>query len=98
MAVKAYWKRTASYDPFVKRAWPSAFVSPFVDSADVGFSTVSVIISDGTTAKVDASSVSLTVDGKAVDRPAELRQRPHHPLLYPQWPATAADDTLGQPG
>jgi hypothetical protein len=65
-AVKAYWKRTASYGTFVKYAGPSAFVSPFVDSADVGFATASVIISDGTTAKVDASSVSLTVDGKAV--------------------------------
>ena len=96
-AVKAYWKRTASYDPFVKYAGPSAFVSPFVDSADVGFSTVTVIISDGTTAKMDASS-SPSRGWQSGDRPAELRQRPHHPLLYPQWPATAADDTLGQPG
>jgi hypothetical protein len=65
-AVKAYWKRAASYGTFVKYAGPSSFVSPFVDSADVGFSTASVIISDGTSAKVDALSASLAVDGKAV--------------------------------
>jgi hypothetical protein len=65
-AVKAYWKRTASKGTYVKYAGPSAFVSPFVDSSDVGFKTVNIAIEDGTTDKVDPASVSLTVDGKAI--------------------------------
>ena len=65
-AVKAYWKRTGSIGTFVKYAGPSAFVSPFSDSADVGFTNVVVQISDGTTDKVDASSVTLAVDGAAI--------------------------------
>jgi hypothetical protein len=65
-AVKAYWKRTSSYGTFVKYAGPSAFVSPFGDSADVGFQKATVQISDGTTAKVDPASVVLSVDGAIV--------------------------------
>lgn len=65
-AVKAYWKRTASYGTYVKYAGPSAFVSPFNDSADVGFKTVNVIISDGSATQVDAATAALTIDGTAV--------------------------------
>ncbi len=65
-SVKAYWKRTGAYGTFVKYAGPSAFVSPFSDSADVGFTTAQVILSDGSSAKVAPSSVVWTVDGKAV--------------------------------
>jgi Concanavalin A-like lectin/glucanases superfamily len=65
-AVKAYWKRTAGYGTFVKYAGPSAFASPFLDSSDVGFTNVVVKISDGTTNKVDVSTVKLTVDGTVI--------------------------------
>ncbi|MGO8679216.1 MAG: LamG domain-containing protein [Limisphaerales bacterium] len=65
-AVKAYWKRTGTYGSFVKYAGPSAFVSPFLDSADVGFQTANVVISDSSSNHVDPSSVVWTVDGKAV--------------------------------
>jgi hypothetical protein len=69
-AVKAYWKRTAGYAPYVKYVGPSSFVSPFGDSADVGFTNVTTIISDGSSNKVDASSVALSVDGVAVNAAA----------------------------
>lgn len=69
-AVKAYWKRTAGYGPFVKYAGPSSFVTPFGDSADVGFTNVTVMISDGSSNKVDAATVKLTVDGAAVNATA----------------------------
>lgn len=65
-AVKAYYKRTADYGTFVKYAGPSAFVSPFSDSADVGFTTASVVLSDGSTNQVNAASVVWTVDGAIV--------------------------------
>jgi hypothetical protein len=65
-AVKAYWKRTGPYASFVKYAGPSAFVSPFTGSADVGFQTANVVISDSSSNHVDPSSVVWTVDGKAV--------------------------------
>lgn len=65
-AVKAYWKRTAGYGTFVKYAGPSAFVSPFIDSADVGFTNATVVISDGSSNQVSASSVVWTVDGAVV--------------------------------
>jgi len=65
-SVKAYWSRTAGYGSFVKYAGPSAFVSTFSDSADVGFQTANVVISDSSSNHVDASSVAWTVDGKAV--------------------------------
>jgi len=65
-SVKAYWQRTAGYGAFVKYAGPSAFVSPFGDSSDVGFSTASVILSDGSTNKVNPSSVVWSVDGVVV--------------------------------
>ncbi len=65
-AVKAYWKRTAGYGSFVKYAGPSAFVSPYNDSSDVGFKTMNVIVSDGSTNQVDAATLALAVDGTAV--------------------------------
>ncbi len=65
-AVKAYWKRTAAYGTYVKYAGPSAFVSPFGSSADVGFTNASVVISDGSASQVAASSVVWTVDGAVV--------------------------------
>ncbi len=65
-AVKAYWKRIAGYGPFVNYAGPSAFASPFLDSSDVGFTNVIVKISDGTSTKVDATKVTLMVDGTTI--------------------------------
>ncbi len=65
-AVKAYYKRTADYGTYVKYAGPSSFISPFGSSADVGFTNASVIISDGSTNKVDPTSVVWTVDGSVV--------------------------------
>jgi hypothetical protein len=65
-AVKAYSTRTASYGPFVQYAGPSAFASPFLDSSDVGFTNVVIKISDGTSAKVDATKVTLMVDGTTI--------------------------------
>jgi hypothetical protein len=65
-ALKAYSKRTAGTGTYVSYAGPSAFVSPFNDSSDVGFQTVTVTIHDGSTNTVDASSVALTIDGTAV--------------------------------
>lgn len=65
-AVKAYWKRTAGYASFVKYAGSSSFVSLFSDSADVGFTNATVLISDGSSNQVTASSVVWTVDGAVV--------------------------------
>jgi hypothetical protein len=65
-AVKAYWKRTAGFGSFVSYAGPTSFVSPFGSSADVGFTNASVVISDGSSNKVNASSVVWTVDGTIV--------------------------------
>jgi len=65
-AVKAYWKRTAGYGSFVSYAGPSSFVSPFGSSADVGFTNATVVISDGSSNQVVASSVVWTVDGTVV--------------------------------
>jgi hypothetical protein len=61
-AIKAYSKRTAGYGTYLKHAGPSSFISPFLDGSDVGFQTVDIIISDGSTNKVNTSSVSLSVD------------------------------------
>ncbi len=63
--VKAYWKRTAGYDTFVKYAGPTSFISPFT-GPDVGFQTMNVVISDGSSAKVVAASVALSVDGQSI--------------------------------
>src|SRR6185437_8437223 len=60
------WKRTAGFSSYVSYAGPSSFVSPFVDSADVGFTNASVILSDGSSNQVVASSVVWTVDGTVV--------------------------------
>jgi hypothetical protein len=65
-AVKAYWNRTASYPTYVKYAGPSSFVSPFGDSSDVGFKTVDVQISNGSSTQVNPASVVLSVDGTVV--------------------------------
>ena len=65
-AIKAYAARTAGTGTFVKYAGPSSFVSPFLDAADVGFKTMNVIISDGTTNTVTAASAVLKVDGTNV--------------------------------
>ena len=65
-AVKAYWKRTAGFNSFVKYAGSSSFVSPFGSSADVGFTNASLVISDGSSNTVNASSVVWTVDGTVV--------------------------------
>lgn len=65
-AVKAYWKRTAGFASYVSYAGPSSFVSPFVDSGDVGFTNASVVINDGSSNQVVASSVVWTVDGAVV--------------------------------
>lgn len=65
-AVKAYWKRTAPVGSYVSYAGPSSFVSPFGSSADVGFTNASLILNDGSSNKVNASSVVWTVDGLAV--------------------------------
>jgi hypothetical protein len=65
-AVKSYWKRTAPNGSFVKYAGPSSFVSPFGSSADVGFTNASVVIADGTSNQVTASSVVWAVDGVVV--------------------------------
>ena len=65
-AIKAYSARTAGTGTYVKYAGPSSFVSPFVDSSDVGFKTMNVIISDGTTNTVTAGSAVLKVDGTNV--------------------------------
>ncbi len=70
-AVKAYAKRTAGYGSYVKYAGPSSFVSPFVDSSDVGFKTMNVVISDGSTNKVTAGSAVLKVDGTNVNATAQ---------------------------
>ncbi|MEO8426966.1 MAG: hypothetical protein ABI651_07640, partial [Verrucomicrobiota bacterium] len=64
-AVKAYWKRTSTVGTFVKHAGPTAFISTFA-GPDVGFKSVSITISDGSSDKVDASSVALTVDGSPI--------------------------------
>ena len=64
-SVKAYWKRTAPYDPFVKYAGPTSFISPF-NGPDVGFKTVNVVISNGSDANLDATTVALSIDGSAV--------------------------------
>jgi len=64
-AVKAYWKRTAAYGPFVKYAGPTSFVSPFA-GPDVGFTNINVVISDGSSAKVDPSTATLAIDGSTV--------------------------------
>ncbi|TMQ01488.1 MAG: hypothetical protein E6L09_03470 [Verrucomicrobia bacterium] len=68
-SVKAYWKRTAGYGSFVKYAGPTAFVSPFT-GPDVGFKTASIVISDGTSNTVDASSVALKIDGSSISATA----------------------------
>ena len=64
-SVKAYWKRTAGYGSFVKYAGPTAFVSPFT-GPDVGFKTATIVISNGSSNTVDASSVALAVDGSPI--------------------------------
>jgi len=64
-SVKGYWKRTAAFGPYVKYAGPSSFISPFT-GPDVGFTNVTVMISDGSSAKVDPASPVLTIDGTAV--------------------------------
>jgi hypothetical protein len=65
-AVKAYWKRTGAYGTYVKYAGPSSFVSPFIDSTDVGFTNASVLIADGSATQVSPGSAVWTVDGKVV--------------------------------
>jgi hypothetical protein len=65
-AVKSYWKRKAGFSSFVKYAGPSSFVSPFGSSADVGFTNANLVISDGSSNTVNASSVVWTVDGVVV--------------------------------
>ncbi len=64
-SVKAYWKRTAGYGSFVKYAGPSSFVSPFA-GPDVGFKSINLQLNDGTSNKVDAATVALTVDGAPI--------------------------------
>jgi hypothetical protein len=65
-SIKAYWKRTSGVGTYVQYAGPTSFVSPFGSSSDVGFQTVNVVIHDGTTNTVSASSVVLAVDGTNV--------------------------------
>ena len=63
--IKAYWQRTAAYGPFVKYAGSSSFVSPF-NGPDVGFTNVNVVLSDGSSAKIDPVTAALKVDGASV--------------------------------
>jgi hypothetical protein len=65
-AVKAYYQRTAGFAPYLRYAGPSSFVSPFGDSADVGFQTATVVISDGSSNTVDPASIAWTIDGAPI--------------------------------
>jgi hypothetical protein len=64
-AVLAFQNSTAAYSPYVKYAGPTAFISDY-RGADFGLKNVQVQISDGTSAKVDSTLVSLSIDGTAV--------------------------------
>jgi hypothetical protein len=64
-AVLAYQSSSASFPPYVKYAGPTSFISTYPGN-DWGSPTVQVQIHDGSTAKVTASSVQLSVDGSPV--------------------------------
>lgn len=64
-SVKAYWKRTADYGAYVSYVGPASAVSPFHGN-DVASKNVTVVLAQGTTNRVEASSVLLTIDGSVV--------------------------------
>jgi hypothetical protein len=64
-AVLAYQSSTAPVAPYVKYAGPTSFISEFRGN-DFGMTNVIVQLQDGTTAKVDPSSVKLSIDGALV--------------------------------
>ncbi|HVY68812.1 MAG TPA: hypothetical protein VHH73_02725, partial [Verrucomicrobiae bacterium] len=63
-AIKSYAKRTGAVGTYASFVGPSSFVSPWAN--DVGYKNVTVVLKDGTTDKVDNTSVSLTIDGAKV--------------------------------
>jgi hypothetical protein len=64
-AVLAYPSSTAPIDPYVRYAGPTSFISDFRGN-DFGMTNVIVQLQDGTTAKVDPTSVKLSIDGALV--------------------------------